>query len=127
MLEVKPVDNGQVMILKLSGVVTEADGDKGIVDIQEMLGSQSSVRVLGAGARRRILLDWEDLERWEKGAKTFGTLIGLNIRDMIDRVAIVAAEKWRDEEARIADVCKHGKVRFFTPEQREAALAWLRE
>jgi hypothetical protein len=46
------------------------------------------------------------LEGWEKGAKTIGRLTGKMLSDVVNRVAIIADEKRRGEEERIADVAK---------------------
>ena len=73
-----------------------------------------------------MLVDWQDLEGWEKGAKTLGTLTTKTIGDAFRKVAVIAGAQFADEEPRLADVAKQAVVRFFAPGQREDALARLR-
>jgi hypothetical protein len=47
------------------------------------------------------------------------------LSDVVNRVAIIAEEKWRGEEERIADVAKKAQVRFLIPAARDHAWTWL--
>lgn len=72
-----------------------------------------------------MVVDWEKLDGWEKGAKTIGTLTAKLIADAARKVAVIADARWADEQARLSDVSKHATVRFFRPEERAKALAWV--
>jgi hypothetical protein len=48
-------------------------------------------------------------------------------QDMVDRVAVVADEQWRQEVLRLTDIYKHAKVRLYKPAQRPMAMDWLKQ
>ena len=73
-----------------------------------------------------MLVDWQDLEGWEKGAKTLGTLTTKTIGDAVRKIAVIAGAQFADEQPRLADVAKQAEVRFFPTGCHEDALAWLR-
>jgi hypothetical protein len=108
MMEAKADDANRILIVEMRGVVSEAEIDATFDELREHY-PQIGVRVRG-GERRGIgvLLHWEHLDGWEKGAKTIGTSTGKMLSDLGNRVAIIAEEKWRGEGERIADVRKKG-------------------
>jgi hypothetical protein len=107
---------GRVVVIKMTGLISEAE----IVASTEELTDTFESETL-----HRVLLDWQDLEGWEKGAKIAGTWAGMRHWANIRQVAVIADTKWEDEILRIADIYRAADVRRFPPEQREAALAWL--
>ena len=125
MMEAKADEANRILIVEMRGMVSEAEIDATFDKLQERY-PQVGVRVRG-GERGGIavLLDWEHLQGWEKGAKTVGTLTGKMLSDVVNRVAIVADDKWRGEEERIADIAKNARVRFFSPAGRDHAWTWL--
>ena len=62
---------------------------------------------------------------FESDFKTLGTLTSKTIGDAVRRVAVIAGAQFADEQPRVADVAPMAKVRFFLPDQRHEALAWL--
>lgn len=126
MIKLKANEGDRILIIEMSGTINEADIDRAV----ETLGEQYpdvGVHVRG-GARGgfSVLLDWRDLEGWEKGAKTLGTMTSKMIGDSVRKVAILAGPRFADEQPRLADVAPRATVRLFAPERREDALAWLR-
>jgi len=116
MIEILPETAGNLIAIKLSGMVSEADFD----------ASASEISPLVANERTNLLfVDWSELEGWEPGAKSVGTWFGLHHWATILRVAILAERKWDDERQRIADIFKAAEVRRFIPEDRETALNWV--
>ena len=85
------------------------------------------VHLRGEGAPFSILADWERLDGWEKGAKTFGTVLNKAIGDGAKKLAVVADERFLDEQPRLADALSNATVRFFPSGDTEQALAWLRD
>jgi hypothetical protein len=124
-MEAKADEANRILIVEMRGIVSEAEIDATFDKLQERY-PQVGVRVRG-GERGGVdmLLDWEHLEGWEKGAKTIETLTGKMLSDVVNRVAIVAEEKWRGEEERIADIAKKARVRFFSLAARDHAWIWL--
>jgi hypothetical protein len=108
-----------------SGMVSVADMNAVNAKIEDSAGPDFFVRVRGSVSNVKILLDWEALEGWESGTKPLGTTFGMDVRDAVSRVAVIADRRWHDEQDRLADVLKSAKVRFFTPDQRAAAIEWL--
>lgn len=118
MIEVLPETKGNLIALKASGMVTEADLDACYARIEPIM-LQEKVRVM--------FLDWQDLAGWAPGARSVSTWFGIHHRATVHRIAIVAAESWEDEKARMADVFNSAHVRRFPPAARADALNWLRQ
>jgi hypothetical protein len=127
MIKVTADEATRILTVEAHGMVSEADIETALDNLQERF-PQVGVRLSG-GAKGgiRMFLDWEHLEGWEMGAKTSGTMAGKMMSDVVHRVAVVADAKWKDEQERLADVGKRANVRFFTLDQREKAMQWLRE
>ena len=125
MIKLTANDADRVLVVELQGMVSEADYDRAMEQLEQKY-PQFSVRVRG-GTRGSIgvLLDYGALEGWEKGAKTLGTITGKMIGDVVRRIALVADDRWADEEQRLADVATRAEVKMFKPAERAQALAWL--
>ena len=116
----------RILVVELSGIVSEGDIDGAIEELQlQYPGVGVHLRGGDAGGFK-MLADWQNLEGWEKGARTLGTITLKTIGDAVRKVAVVADAEFKDEEARFADVAPTAVVRFFPSGQREAAQAWLR-
>jgi len=127
MIKVTTDEATRILTVEIHGMVSEADIEAGLDNLQERY-PQVGVRLFG-GAKGgiRMFLDWEHLEGWEQGAKTAGTMAGKMMSDAVHRVAVVADPKWKAEEERLADVGKRATLRFFTLDQRDKAMQWLLE
>ena len=125
MIKLTSNDADRVLVIELHGMVSEADYDQAAEQLEQKY-PQFSVRLRGGtGGGIGILLDYGALEGWEMGAKTLGTMSGKMISEVVRRVAVVADDRWRDEEQRISDVIAKAEVKVFKPEKRAQALAWL--
>jgi hypothetical protein len=107
---------GRVIVIKMTGLISEAEIDGCNEEFATTLESEKL---------HRVLFDWQDLEGWEKGARTAGTWGGMRHWATIRRVAVIADPKWDDEILRIADIYRAADVQRFSPDKREAALSWL--
>lgn len=125
MIKMNVNEADRILVIEMRGMISEADID-GAIDALQARYPQVGVHLRG-GERGgfSMLVDWQDLEGWEKGAKTLGTLTSKTIGDAVRRVAVLAGAQFADEQPRIADVAPTAKVRFFLPDQRHEALAWL--
>jgi hypothetical protein len=126
MINLKVNDADRILIVEMKGMISEADIDGAIDALQ---AKYPAVGVHLRGGERggfSMLVDWQDLEGWEKGAKTLGTLTTKTIGDAVRKIAVIAGAQFLDEQPRLADVAKQAVVRFFPPGHREHALAWLR-
>jgi Protein of unknown function (DUF3478). len=116
MIELVSEEDGRRIAMRMAGVITAAEID----DADERI--EQSESAVGA---QRILLDWTQLEGWEKGAKTVGTWVGMRHWANVAKIAILADAKWDDETMRIADIYKLADVQRFAPDDRDGATAWL--
>lgn len=125
MIKMNVNETDRILVIEMRGMISEADID-GAIDALQARYPQVGVHLRG-GERGgfSMLVDWQDLEGWEKGAKTLGTLTSKTIGDAVRRVAVIAGAQFADEQPRVADVAPTAKVRFFLPDQCHEALAWL--
>jgi SpoIIAA-like len=126
MIKLKVNDADRILIVEMRGMISEADIDGAIDALQ---AEYPAVGVHLRGGERggfSLLVDWQDLEGWEKGAKTLGTLTTKTIGDAVRKIAVVAGPQFKDEQPRLADVAQQASVRFFPIGRGEEALAWLR-
>lgn len=126
MIEVE-VEGGTIVIT-MTGIVSDADWDAAVLALEEKLGVQASIRFRSAKSPKlHVLMDWEQLERWERGARSTCTWFCMGIEDMIDRLAVIGEDRWRDETERLADIYKSAQVNFYSPIEREHAVKWLKQ
>ena len=126
MINLKVNEADRILVVEMKGMISEPDIDGAIDKLQEQY---PAVGVHLRGGERggfSMLVDWQDLEGWEKGAKTLGTLTSKTIGDAVRKVAVIAGAQFADEQPRLADVAKQAVVRFFATGRREDALTWLR-
>lgn len=107
-----------VVTFKAIGMISDGDYDS-LNDAMEV--------IMGKHPYVRVLVDWEQLEGWEPGAKAVSTWFGRLHNEQIQRMAIVADAKWKDEVDRIRDVVAPTEVRGFALSKRDAAMAWLKQ
>jgi hypothetical protein len=119
-------DRQRILTVVMTGMISEADLDAAMTALQNDCPAVGVHIIGGERGGFRMLVDWEHLDGWEKGAKTVGTMFAKWISDAVRKVAVIADAKWSEEQPRLADVAKHAKVGFFPPSQRQDALAWLR-
>jgi hypothetical protein len=126
MITLRANEEDRILIVEMKGTVSESEID-GAMDRFQAAYPAVGVHIRG-GERGGfgMLVDWQDLEGWELGAKTVGTISTRTFADAVRKVAVVADAKFADEEARLADIAKDAQVRFFPTGQREQALEWLR-
>ncbi|QNT71503.1 SpoIIAA family protein [Defluviicoccus vanus] len=121
------VESGTIVIT-MTGIVSDADWDAAVLALEEKLGGQASVHSTSAKfPKRHVLMDWEKLEGWEKGARSTCTWFCMGNQDMIERLAVIGDERWRDETERLVDIYKNAQINFYLPAQREHAKRWLRQ
>ena len=126
MIKLRVDDANRVLIVEMSGTISEADID-GAIDALQAKYPQVGVHLRG-GERGgfSMLANWQDLEGWERGAKTLGTLTIKTMGDAVRKIAVVAAARFAEEQPRLADVARQAEVRFFRPGEEQDAVAWLR-
>jgi hypothetical protein len=112
--------------ITMTGIVSDADWDAAVRAVDEKLGGLLSVHPTLPGSRRlHLLMDWAGLNGWEKGTRSTCTWFCMGNQDMVDRVAVVADEQWRQEVLRLTDIYKHARLRLYKPAERQMAIDWL--
>ena len=101
---------GRVIVIKLTGFISEADIDR---------CNEKFAVTFDRETLHRVLLDWQGLEGWEKGAKAASTWAGMRHWATIRRLAVIADEEWGEETLRIADIYRAAEVERF---RRNAAM-----
>jgi stage II sporulation SpoAA-like protein len=126
MIHLEINDADRILVVEMKGMISEADID-GAIDALQARYPAVGVHLRG-GERGgfSMLADWQDLEGWEMGAKTLGTVTTKTLGDAVRKIAILAGAQFVDEQPRLVDIAKRAEVRFFPPGQREDAMAWLR-
>lgn len=119
--------NDDLISLRMSGSVTDEDWDQVVQAFQNSLGAQFGVRLRNRnGGTFSVLMDWTALEEWKPGARTACTVFCMGYQDMVQRIAVVGTDRWKDEGERLRDVYKNAQVRFFQVFRQDKARAWLR-
>jgi stage II sporulation SpoAA-like protein len=119
---------GGTIVITMIGIVSDADWDAAVSALDEKLGRTASVHLTSAAfAKLHVLMDWTQLEGWEKGARSTCTWFCMGNQDMIDRLAVIGDDRWRDEKERLIDIYKNAQINFYSPERREHAERWLRQ
>jgi hypothetical protein len=126
MIKLKANDAERILIIEMSGMISETDIDGAIEALQAEYPAVGVHLRGGEGGAFSMLADWQDLEGWEKGAKTLGMVTSKTIGDAVRKIAVISGPQFADEEARLADIAPRASIRFFAPERRDDALAWLR-
>jgi hypothetical protein len=126
MINLKVDDADRILIIEMTGTISEAEIDAAIDALQAKY-PQVGVHLRGGDRSGfSMLMDWQDLEGWEKGAKTVGTMTAKTIGDAVHKIAVVADARFAEERLSLADVAEKAVIRFFAPGKRDEALAWLR-
>ena len=90
MINLKVNDADRILIVEMTGMISEADIDGAIDTLQ---AQYPAVGVHLRGGERggfSMLVDWQDLEGWEKGAKTLGTVTTKTLGDAVRKIAVLA-------------------------------------
>ena len=127
MITFKSDEANRILTIEMTGMIAEADIDTAMDQLQAQFPGVGVHIRGGEHGGFNVLIDWENLEGWEKGAKTVGMMMARFISDAMHKVAVVADAKWADEQPRLADIAKHATIRFFPPRERASAGAWLSE
>ncbi|MDG4574514.1 MAG: STAS/SEC14 domain-containing protein [Defluviicoccus sp.] len=119
---------GETIVITMTGNVSDADWDAAVLALEEKLGGQASVHfTLTKSPKLHVLMDWEKLEGWERGARSTCTWFCMGNQDMIERLAVIGDERWRHETDRLVDIYKKAQINFYLPAQREHAERWLKQ
>jgi hypothetical protein len=110
-------ESGNLYRLQISGVLRRRDLDE-VRDI-------AAHAITRAGAIK-LLCIMERFAGWERTNETDDMKFYLKFGKQIERIAIVADEKWRDQSLMFAGAgVRNAPVEFFAPGQKDAARKWI--
>jgi len=115
MLQWLPESNGDLICLKASGRVTDADYRAILPQLDQVLTSQTSLRLFG---------DFSDFEGWEWAQAQQKFSFG---RDDVKKIAILGKTLAADLAVLAKTTLKDTDVRFFEAADKNAALIWVKE
>ena len=108
--------SGQVLTIKVSGMLTELE----LTSMQA-----AAAKIIRTGGKWRLLVLTENFKGWERG----GAWNDFSFSDNdagIERMAIVGDRKWEDLATLFtAKGLRSFPIEFFSPEQLSAAQDWL--
>ena len=108
-----------VCVLRISGLLKRSEFAAG----QERMGAK-----IETGAKPRLLVILEDFEGWERGVDWNDLDFMIIYGGEIAMIAIVGEARWETQALAFAGAGIRGApVRFFPPDQLNAARAWLQQ
>jgi len=101
----------------------------GTVSLEELRISEQELESKAPKASLCVLLDWSALEGWTEEAQNEKFQTQLRTRSGVEvvRAAVVAQPRWFSEYCRLRDIFARTTMEFFSPDEREEALSWLKE
>lgn len=112
-------DSPDICVLRMRGLLKQSEFGA----IQKEIAAK-----IDAGSKPRLLAIAENFEGWERGADWNDLDFLLSHSGEIARIAIVAERRWEVQALAFAGAgVRRAPVKFFEPEELEAARAWLRE
>lgn len=118
MVEISPHSQGNVLILKATEKLTDADYRNVLIPNLETI-----IRKYG---KARFLLDLDDDFRgWEPAAMWDDARFGVAHRNDFEKLGVVGGPRWIEWGLRLATVFVSGEVKCFSPGERGQALNWI--
>lgn len=119
MIEVSPSSEGNVLVLKATGKLTDRDYKEVLIPRLQAL--------IAAHGKARLLLDMGDeFHGWEPAALWDDARFGLAHRNDFEKMAVVGAPAWVDWGLRVGALIMSGELRSFAARERDQALEWVR-
>ena len=115
MFEFQTDTEKRIVFIAAVGVIRPPDFQ---ATMPELLGSVSGWDSF------RVLLDWEALEGWDPAAESDAFNARLQFRHKLQRVAVIADQKWGDEIRRLSDTLDC-EMRCFDLSERDQARVWI--
>lgn len=118
MIELLAESNEDVAVIRMSGFISDDDFQKIPPEVRRFYPERLPTRAL---------VDWQELQGWdEHGAEAAFAFRMMHAYDF-ERIAVIGTPGRESEAQELASLLKRGELRFFTPDQREAARDWLAE
>jgi len=116
MFERLPRSKGNVVGVRATGKLTDADYKEFIPQLEEKISEYGQVRVL---------VDMEGFEGWDLLAAWDDFAFGMTHWHHFEKMALVGDNTWEKAAARVTDLLMRGEVRFFELDQATDAWEWI--
>jgi hypothetical protein len=115
-VEFKQRDGGRILEVRVSGKMTASDYKQFVPEFE---------RLVKAYGRLRVLVDFHDFHGWTPSG--FWEDIKFDARYFadIERLAIIGETGWQKGMAWFCEPFTKARIRYFTPDQADAARQWL--
>jgi len=118
MFETIPVNGEHVIGIRVTGTLTDADYKAFLPVLEELIEKKGPVS---------LYIDMEDFQGWEAKAAWDDLKFGLAHDVDFRRIAVVGGPKWVQWMLKLSSIFFSAEIRYFTPDEKEKALAWLNE
>ncbi len=110
-------EEGNLRVLRITGLFKKSEFDAALT---------IEANQWGTAMRVKVLVIAEDFKGWERGADWGDMIFFATHGDQIDKIAIVADQKWEIEfQAFVGAGFRRAPVKFFPVSQLTLARAWL--
>lgn len=110
--------NGNIIEVSASGKLTAEDYRTFAPQVEKDIQENGKVR---------ILFRMQDFHGWQVGALWEDIKFDMKHFSDIERLALVGDKKWEKGMATFCKPFTTAKIRFFTPDEIDAAKEWLQE
>ena len=110
--------SGKILEVSVSGKLTKEDYQTFTPQVEADIQENGKVR---------ILFRMEDFHGWQAGALWEDLKFDMKHFSDIEKLAMVGDKKWEKGMATFCKPFTTAKIRFFTPEELDAAREWLEE
>jgi hypothetical protein len=119
MIEVLPESQGNILVLKATGKLTDQDYKEVLIPRLEA--------ILRAHGKARVLLDMGDEFPGMEAAAVWDDLrFGLAHRHDFEKVGVVGGSQWIRPMLKMAALMMSGAIESFSPSERGRALEWIK-
>lgn len=110
--------SGKILEVTVSEKLTKEDYQLFVPQVEKDIQENGKIR---------ILLNMHDFHGWNVGGLWEDIKFDLKHFSDIERLAMVGDKKWEKSMAAFCKPFTTAKIRFFAPEEIDAAKQWLRE
>ncbi len=119
MIEVLPGSEGNILILKAAGKLTDKDYKEVLIPRLES--------IIQEHGRARLLIDMGDeFHGWEAEALWDDARFGLTHRNDFDKMGVIGGPKWLEWGLKLATMIMSGEIRSFASIERAEAMRWIK-
>jgi len=118
MISVDQLNENNVLSIKVSGKLSQADYAKIIPQVENLLEKHGIIK---------FYIQLMDFSGFEKGALWEDIKFDFKHRNQYGKTAIVGENKWEAYATKISGLFFSAELKFFYPEQSDAAWDWLNQ